>query len=70
MLATIVAGAVAAFGIYTWGWRDDGKDGDGDARLARAYAESLPETTTPPCLESTGLAATRGVCELADVEAQ
>jgi hypothetical protein len=43
----VVAGAVAAFGIYTWGWRDDDS---GDSSRARAYAETIAAQCDPhPC---------------------
>ena len=36
----VVIGAVAAFGIYTWGWHDEGDDSPGEAEV-RVYATEL-----------------------------
>lgn len=48
IVLVLVTGAVAAFGIYTWGWRDD--DDTGSASRARAYADAVAASCDPePC---------------------
>jgi hypothetical protein len=39
IVLVLVAGAVAAFGIYTWGWRDE--DVSGDRARAMLYADQV-----------------------------
>jgi hypothetical protein len=48
IVLVVVAGAVATFGIYTWGWRDD--EDTGSASRARAYADAVAASCDPePC---------------------
>jgi hypothetical protein len=39
----VVVGVVAVFAIYTWGWRDNDREADREAVLARAYAITVAE---------------------------
>jgi hypothetical protein len=50
IVALIVAGAVAGFAIYTWGWREEEKPSLADEQArARAAADEIAASCDPTC---------------------
>lgn len=48
IVALVVAGAVAGFAIYTWGWRDEGKPSLAEERArAQTFADELVTLCEP-----------------------